>query len=68
MRGLKDQVAIVTGGLGDLGYASAARLVEEGCRVALFDVKADPQQRAAQIGCSLFQVDISNESQIEQAC
>jgi NAD(P)-dependent dehydrogenase (short-subunit alcohol dehydrogenase family) len=68
MRGLKDQVAIVTGGLGDLGYASAARLVEEGCRVALFDIKTDPQQRAAQISCSLFQVDISNESQIEQAC
>lgn len=68
MRGLKDKVAIVTGGLGDLGYASAARLVEEGCRVALFDIKPDDQKRAGQIGCSFFQVDISNEPQVEQAC
>jgi NAD(P)-dependent dehydrogenase (short-subunit alcohol dehydrogenase family) len=30
MRGLRNKVAIVTGGLGDLGYASAERLVEEG--------------------------------------
>lgn len=68
MRGLKDKVAIVTGGLGDLGYASAARLVEEGCRVALFDIKTDAQKRAEQIGCPLYHVDISDEAQIEQAC
>jgi dihydroanticapsin dehydrogenase len=68
MRGLKDKVAIVTGGLGDLGYASAVRLVEEGCRVALFDIKLDAQNHAASIGCPLYQVDISNERQIEQAC
>ena len=29
MRGLKDKVAIITGGLGDLGYASAVVLAEE---------------------------------------
>ena len=39
MKGLKNRVAIATGGLGDLGYASAQRLLEEGCRVALFDLK-----------------------------
>jgi len=38
MRGLQDKVAIITGALGDLGYAAAVRLREEGCRVALFDV------------------------------
>ena len=46
MRGLKDKVAVVTGGLGDLGYATAKRLVEEGCKVAILDVKADEQNRA----------------------
>ncbi len=68
MRGLKDKVAIVTGGLGDLGFASAVRLVEEGCQVALLDLKADEAHRAAQIGCRLYHVDISNETQVQQAC
>jgi dihydroanticapsin dehydrogenase len=68
MRGLKDRVAIVTGGLGDLGYASAIRLVEEGCRVALFDIKPDEEGRAEQIGTRYFQVDIGEEEQVRQAC
>ena len=68
MRGLKDKVAIVTGGLGDLGYASAQRLVEEGCRVALFDIKPDADGRAKAIGATAFTVDVSDESQVSQAC
>ena len=68
MRGLRDKVAVVTGGLGDLGYASAQRLVEEGCKVALFDVKTDDEGRAGKIGCRAFQVDISEETNIESAC
>ena len=68
MRGLKGKVAIITGGLGDLGYASAVRLAEEGCRVTLWDLKADAENRAAQIGCSMSQVDISDETQIARAC
>jgi NAD(P)-dependent dehydrogenase (short-subunit alcohol dehydrogenase family) len=68
MKGLKDKVAIVTGGLGDLGYASAQRLVEEGCRVALFDLKPDTEGRARAIGAACHAVDISNESQVREAC
>ena len=68
MKGLKDKVAIVTGGLGDLGYASAQRLVEEGCRVALFDLKPDTEGRAQAIGAKPFTVDISNEAQVRDAC
>ena len=68
MKGLKDKVAIVTGGLGDLGYASAQRLVEEGCRVALFDLKPDTDGRARAIGAVCHTVDISNESQVREAC
>jgi NAD(P)-dependent dehydrogenase (short-subunit alcohol dehydrogenase family) len=68
MRGLKDKAAIVTGGLGDLGYASAKRLVEEGCRVALFDIKPDTQNQAGAIGATAFTADISNENQVREAC
>lgn len=68
MRGLRDRVAIITGGLGDLGYASAERLVAEGVRVALFDIKADADKRAEKVGCAYFEVDVTDEAQIERAC
>ena len=68
MKGLKNRVAIVTGGLGDLGYASAQRLLEEGCRVALFDLKPDLEGRAQAIGATSHAVDISNEAQVRDAC
>ena len=67
MRGLTGKTAIVTGGLGDLGYAGAVRLVEEGCRVALFDLKED-EGRAEAIGARLYSVDISDEAQVRAAC
>jgi NAD(P)-dependent dehydrogenase (short-subunit alcohol dehydrogenase family) len=59
MRGLKGRVAVVTGGLGDLGYATSQRLVEEGCQVAILDLKADEQGRARAIGALYWQVDIT---------
>ncbi len=68
MRGLSGKSAIVTGGLGDLGYASALRLVEEGCRVALLDVSDDLDNRAEAAGCSFQQVDISDEAGVIRAC
>lgn len=68
MRGLNGKVAVITGGLGDLGYASAQRLVEEGCKVVLFDIKPDAETLAKKIGCTAFHVDITNERQIEDAC
>jgi len=68
MKGLQDRVAIVTGGLGDLGYASAVRLHEEGCRVALFDVRPDEGGQAEQCAAAFFQVDIGDEEAVEAAC
>ncbi len=68
MKGLKNKVAIVTGGLGDLGYASAQRLIEEGCRVAVFDLKPDSVGKAEALGARAWAVDISSEAQVSEAC
>ncbi len=68
MRGLEGKVCIVSGGLGDLGTASGKRLVEEGCKVALFDVKPEGKEKAEAIGARYWQVDIRSEAEIEKAC
>jgi NAD(P)-dependent dehydrogenase (short-subunit alcohol dehydrogenase family) len=46
--GLKDKVAIITGGSDGLGRASAQRLAAEGARVAIAARRADHLERAAQ--------------------
>jgi dihydroanticapsin dehydrogenase len=68
MRGLKGKIAIVTGGLGGLGYATARRLAEEGCKVAIFDLPRDGRDMAAAIGCAYYRVDIRSPGQIKRAC
>ncbi len=68
MRGLKDKIVVITGGLGDLGYATAVRMTEEGCRVILFDIKPDSSNKAAAIGAYFSTVDISNEFAVESVC
>lgn len=68
MRGLEGKIAIITGGLGDLGYASAERLVQEGCKVALFDLKEDTRKLGEKINSTSYCVDISDELQIKEAC
>jgi len=49
MKGFKNKIVIITGGLGDLGFATAPRMKEEGCKVALFDMKPDTEKRASEI-------------------
>lgn len=68
MKGLKNQIAVITGGLGDLGYATALRMTEEGCRVVLLDVEADQEGKAEAIGAHFWQVDISSENAVAQTC
>jgi dihydroanticapsin dehydrogenase len=67
MRGLKGRVAVVTGGLGDLGKSAAERLVEEGCIVHLFDLKDDEDDFAGTTGCTFHRVDISDEDAVRAA-
>jgi dihydroanticapsin dehydrogenase len=68
MKGLKHKVALVTGGLGDLGFASIQRLVEEGCRVASFDLKSDDAGKLAALGVHHEAVDIGDAAQVAGAC
>ena len=68
MRGLDGKTALVTGGLGDLGYASIARLTEEGCKVASFDKKPDSDRRLSELGVFHQIVDIADESAVTTAC
>lgn len=68
MRGLSGKIALVTGGLGDLGYATAQRLHEEGCSVVLLDVTADTERKADVINAFFVQADISKEDEVKIAC
>lgn len=68
MRGLKNKVVVVTGGLGDLGYATAKRMREEDCDVVLLDIKPDEQELASAIGAVFFRIDISKEKEVQEVC
>jgi NAD(P)-dependent dehydrogenase (short-subunit alcohol dehydrogenase family) len=46
--GIRDRVAIVTGGARSLGRADAETLAQEGCRVAILDLNGDGAVEAAQ--------------------
>ena len=49
MRGLKDKVAIVTGGGQGIGRGIALRLADEGCKVAIFDLKPEAGEETAKL-------------------
>jgi 2-hydroxycyclohexanecarboxyl-CoA dehydrogenase len=48
MRGLKDKVAIVTGGGGGIGGAICRRFAEEGAKVAVWDISAEAAGKTAE--------------------
>ncbi len=68
MRGLKDKIVIITGGLGDLGYATAGRMTEEGCKVVLFDLLTEDEEKVSAVKARYYQVDISIETAVKAAC
>ena len=67
MRGLSEKAVIIAGGLGDLGFASEKPLAEEGCSAALLDRKLIGG-RALSIGRLSWEVDILDESAIQNVC
>ena len=67
MRGLKGKTAIVTGGAGGIGSAICRRLAEEGCKVGVFDLRADAAAKVAgEIGggASAHAVDITSHAAV----
>jgi NAD(P)-dependent dehydrogenase (short-subunit alcohol dehydrogenase family) len=48
LSGLEGKVAVVTGGAGGLGAASALRLSREGCKVVVVDLDGDGARKVAQ--------------------
>jgi len=64
VRGLKNKVAVVSGGLGDLGWAIALRLRDEGCSVTIIDIKDDHDFKAAAERLWYRKVDISSEKDV----
>ncbi len=68
---LTDKIALVTGGIGDLGHAMAVQLAQAGATVVLWDLP-DAQAAALRLsvlqGRSLYQqVDVSQRAQVDSA-
>jgi len=70
---LEDKVTIVTGGSRGIGGATARRFIEEGARVAIFDVLvADGEKLARELSgdgsrAIFLKVDITSEAEVEAA-
>lgn len=73
MKGLKNQVIIITGGAGGIGSATSKRLAEEGAKVAVFDMNLEAAQRVVQDieqtgGIALaVECDITNKEMVDHA-
>lgn len=64
---LADKVAIVTGATQGIGLACAERLLREGARVMLVDIKPDGAQVAMQLGdaARFFAADVSQKADVD---
>jgi 3alpha(or 20beta)-hydroxysteroid dehydrogenase len=71
LKGLQDRVTIVTGGASGIGRATAARLLEEGARVAIVDVDPDALERTrgelASERLHAVRADVTAEAEVARA-
>jgi 2-dehydro-3-deoxy-L-rhamnonate dehydrogenase (NAD+) len=69
---LHDRVAVITGGAQGIGYATAARMLDSGAAVALWDIDSARLELAraelsAKGGVSAVQVELTDEASVEAA-
>ncbi|MBQ5948320.1 SDR family NAD(P)-dependent oxidoreductase [Massilia sp. ST3] len=64
---LQQKIAIVTGASQGIGLACAQRLVQEGARVMLADLRPEGAEAAAQLGdaARFFRADVSQKAEVE---
>jgi NAD(P)-dependent dehydrogenase (short-subunit alcohol dehydrogenase family) len=63
---LQDRTAIITGGAGGIGLATARRFADEGAHVVLVDVDDDAGQKAAEeVGGTYVRCDVTDSDQVE---
>jgi 2-hydroxycyclohexanecarboxyl-CoA dehydrogenase len=70
LRGLSGKTAIVTGGAQGIGRAITLRLAEEGCKVAIFDLKPEVAQETAKAAggdAKVYGVDIGDRAAVDAA-
>ncbi len=70
MRGLKGKNVLVTGGASGIGFATAARFLEEGCAVCVLDRSAEAREQVAvelPALAGVFDADVSNCEQVRAA-
>src|ERR1700724_1134193 len=71
LRGLSGKVAIVTGGGQGIGRAVTLRLAEEGCKVAIFDIRPDAGQETAKLApkssITTYAVDVGDRASVDRA-
>jgi len=64
---LQDRVAVITGGAGGIGLATARRFVAEGARVVLADMNAEAGSAAAdEIGGLFVRVDVTSAEDVDR--
>jgi len=64
---LQDRVAVITGGAGGIGFATAQRFAQEGARVVIADMNPESgAAAAAQIDAMFMQVDVTNADDVER--
>jgi NAD(P)-dependent dehydrogenase (short-subunit alcohol dehydrogenase family) len=70
MRRLDNKVALITGGAGGIGSASAKRLIDEGARVTIADLNGEAARRTAESlgpNAHAVAIDIGDEQSVKAA-